>query len=127
MLGAQYAAYEPLPGLHIDPELTLGETIADLGGLSIALEAYHASLHGAPAPVIDGLTGDQRFFRSWAQYYRGKATEDFIRQYTVSNEHPYWPYRVNGGVRNIDAWYEAFDVKPADRLYIAPQKRVRIW
>jgi putative endopeptidase len=127
MLGAQFARYEPLPGLHIDPELTMGEIIADLGGLAIALEAYHDSLRGAPAPVIDGLTGDQRFFRSWAQYYRGKATEDFIRQYTMSNEHPYWPYRVNGGVRNIDAWYEAFDVKPTDRLYLAPEKRVRIW
>jgi putative endopeptidase len=127
MLGAQFASYEPLPGLHINPELTMGETIADLGGLAIALEAYHDSLHGAPAPVIDGLTGDQRFFRSWAQYYRGKATEDFIRQYTVSNEHPYWPYRVNGGVRNIDTWYEAFDIRPGDRLYLAPEKRVRIW
>jgi putative endopeptidase len=127
MLGAQFARYEPLPGLHIDPELTMGEIIADLGGLAIALEAYHDSLRGAPAPVIDGLTGDQRFFRSWAQYYRGKATEDFIRQYTMSNEHPYWPYRVNGAVRNIDAWYEAFDVKPTDRLYLAPEKRVRIW
>jgi putative endopeptidase len=127
LLGAQFASYEPLPGLHINPELTMGENIADLGGLAIALEAYHASLHGDPAPVIDGLTGDQRFFRSWAQYYRGKATEDFIRQYTVSNEHSYWPYRVNGGVRNIDAWYEAFDIKPGDRLYTPPEQRVRIW
>jgi putative endopeptidase len=127
MLGAQFATYEPLPGLHINPELTMGENIADLGGLAIALEAYHDSLRGAPAPVIDGLSGDQRFFRSWAQYYRGKATEDFIRQYTVSNEHSYWPYRVNGGVRNIDAWYEAFDVNPGDRLYVVPEKRVRIW
>jgi putative endopeptidase len=127
MLGAQFATYEPLPGLHINPELTMGENIADLGGLAIALEAYHDSLHGAAAAVIDGLTGDQRFFRSWAQYYRGNAKEDFIRQYTVSNEHSYWPYRVNGGVRNIDAWYEAFNVKPTDRLYLAPEKRVRIW
>jgi putative endopeptidase len=126
-LGAQFATYEPLPGLHINPELTMGENIADLGGLAIALEAYHDSLHGTPAPVIDGLTGDQRFFRSWAQYYRGTATEDFIRQYTVSNEHSYWPLRINGGVRNIDAWYEAYDVKPGDRLYVAPEKRVRIW
>jgi len=127
MLGAQFAGYEPLPGLHIKSELTMGENIADLGGLAIALEAYHDSLHGAAAPVVDGLTGDQRFFRSWAQYYRGKATADFIRQYTVSNEHSYWPYRVNGGVRNIDAWYEAFGVKPGDRLYLEPDKRVRIW
>jgi putative endopeptidase len=127
MLGAQYATYQPLPGLHISPDLTTGENIADLGGLAIALDAYHESLRGEPAPVIDGLTGDQRFFRSWAQYYRGKATEDFIRQYTVSNPHSYWPYRVNGGVRNIDAWYEAFDVKPTDRLYLEPQNRVRIW
>jgi len=127
LLAAQFASYEPLPGLHINSQLTMGENIADLGGLAIALEAYHDSLHGEPAPVIDGLTGDQRFFRSWAQYYRGKATEDFIRQYTVSNEHSFWPYRVNGAVRNIDAWYEAFDVKPGDRLYVEPGKRVRIW
>jgi putative endopeptidase len=127
MLGAQFATYEPLPGLHINPGFTMGENIADLGGLAIALEAYHDSLQGAPAPVIDGLTGDQRFFRSWAQYYRGKGTETFIRQYLVNNEHSYWPFRINGGVRNIDEWYEAFDVKPTDRLYIAPEKRVRIW
>jgi putative endopeptidase len=127
MLGAQFATYEPLPGLHINPGFTMGENIADLGGLAIALEAYHDSLHGAPAPVIDGLTGDQRFFRSWAQYYRGKGTEAFIRQYMVSNEHSYWPFRINGGVRNIDEWYKAFDVAPTDRLYVAPEKRVRIW
>jgi len=127
MLGAQYATYEPLPGLHINPELTMGENIADLGGLAVALEAYHDSLYGAPAPVIDGLTGDQRFFRSWAQYYRGKATEDYVRQRTVGNEHSHWPFRVNGVVRNLDAWYEAFDVKPTDRLYLKPENRVRIW
>jgi predicted metalloendopeptidase len=105
----------------------MGENIADLGGLAIALAAYHDSLRGEAAPVIDGLTGDQRFLRSWSQYYRGKATESFIRQYTVSNEHSYWPFRINGGVRNIDEWYEAFDVKSTDRLNIAPEKRVRIW
>jgi putative endopeptidase len=127
MLGAQYAAYEPLPGLHINPELTMAENIADLGGVAIALEAYHDSLHGVPAPVIDGLTGDQRFFRSWAQYYRGKATPDYIRTRTVSNEHSFWPFRINGVVRNTDAWYEAFDVKPMDRLYLTPEQRVRIW
>jgi putative endopeptidase len=127
MLGAQYATYQPLPGLHINPDLTMSENIADLGGLAIALEAYHESLHGEPAAVIDGLTGDQRFFRSWAQYYRGKATEDYVRQRTVSNEHSHWPYRINGVVRNMDAWYEAFDVKPTDRLYLEPRYRVRIW
>jgi putative endopeptidase len=127
MLGAQYASYEPLPGLHINSELTMGENIADLGGLAVALEAYHDSLHGVPAPVIDGLTGDQRFFLSWAQYYRGKATENYVRQRTVSNEHSHWPFRINGVVRNVDAWYEAFDVKTTDRLYLAPENRVRIW
>jgi putative endopeptidase len=127
MLGAQYATYQPLPGLHINPDLTMSENIADLGGLAIALEAYHESLHGEPAPVIDGLTGDQRFFRSWAQYYRGKATEDYVRQRTISNEHSHWPFRINGVVRNMDEWYQAFDVKPTDRLYLEPQNRVRIW
>jgi putative endopeptidase len=126
-LGAQYATYQPLPGLHINAELTMCENIADLGGLFIALDGYHASLNGARPPVIDGLTGDQRFFRSFAQYYRGKATDDYVRQRTVTNEHSHWPFRINGVVRNLDAWYEAFDVKPTDHLYLEPEKRVRIW
>jgi putative endopeptidase len=127
VLGAQYATYEPVPGLHINPDLTMGENLADLGGLAIALDAYHASLRGAPPPVIDGLTGDQRLLRAYAQSWRGKAREDYIRQLTVSNPHSYRKYRVNGVVRNIDAWYEAFGVQPTDKLYIEPAQRARVW
>jgi putative endopeptidase len=126
-LGAQYASYEPVAGLHINPDLTMGENLADLGGLAIALDAYHASLHGAAAPVIDGLTGDQRFFRAYAQSWRGKGREDYIRQLTTSDPHSYRKYRVDGVVRNLDAWYEAFNVQPGDALYIAPADRVHIW
>jgi putative endopeptidase len=127
VLGAQYATYEPVPGLHINPDLTMGENLADLGGLAIALDAYHASLHGAPAPVIDSVTGDQRFFRAYAQSWRGKARDDYIRQLTVSDPHSYRKFRVNGVVRNLDAWYEAFGVGPADALYVEPARRARIW
>jgi putative endopeptidase len=127
VLGAQYAGYEPVAGLHINPDLTMGENLADLGGLLIAFDAYHASLHGAPAPVIDGLTGDQRLFRAYAQSWRGKAREDYIRQLTVSDPHSYRKYRVNGVIRNIDGWYAAFAVQPTDKLYVAPERRARVW
>ncbi|HEV8017802.1 MAG TPA: M13 family metallopeptidase [Steroidobacteraceae bacterium] len=127
MLGAQYARYEPVPGLHINPGLTMGENIADLGGVVIALDAYHESLHGGTEPVIDGLTGDQRFFRAYAQVWRGKASEDYLRNLTISDPHSWRAFRVNGIVRNVDAWYAAFGVKPGDKLYVAPAERVRIW
>src|SRR5262249_28106992 len=103
------------------------ENLADLGGLAIALDAYHASLHGAEAPVIDGLTGDQRFFRAYAQAWRGKARDDYIRQLTTSDPHSWRKFRVNGIVRNIDAWYDAFNVKPGDKLYVEPSERARVW
>ena len=127
MLGAQYAKFEPVPGVHIKPDLTMGENIADLGGLTMGLEAYHASLHGRPAPVIDGFTGDQRVFLGWAQAWAGKMTPEAIRNLTTSDPHSYRKYRVDGVVPNIDAWYAAFGVKPGDALYIPPDKRVRIW
>jgi putative endopeptidase len=127
VLGAQYADYEPVPGLHINPELTMGENLADLGGVAIALDAYHASLHGAAAPVIDGLSGDQRFFRAYAQAWRGKAREDAIRQLTTSDPHSFRKFRVNGIVRNIDAWYDAFNVRSGDKLYLEPSQRARVW
>nr|MEA2799009.1 putative endopeptidase [Phenylobacterium sp.] len=127
VFGAQYSAYEPLPGAHVNGELTMGENIADLGGLTLGLDAYHASLHGKPAPVIDGLTGDQRVFLGWAQAWRGKVRDDAVRRQVVSDPHSPRQYRVNGPVRNIDAWYAAFGVKPGDALYIPPEKRVRIW
>ena len=126
-LGAQYSAFEPLPGVHINGELTMGENIADLGGLTLALDAYHASLHGKPAPVLDGMTGDQRVFLGWAQAWRGKLREDAIRRQVVSDPHSPRVFRVNGVVRNIDAWYDAFGVKPGDKFYVAPAERVRIW
>ena len=127
VLGQQYSAFEPVQGTHINPELTMGENLADLGGLSIALEAYHRSLNGKPAPVIEGLTGDQRVFLGWAQDWAGKATPEEIRRLTTSDPHSYRKYRVNGVVRNIDEWYGAFGVKPGDALYVAPEKRARVW
>jgi putative endopeptidase len=127
VLGAQYATYEPTPGLHINPDLTMGENLADLGGLAIAFDAYHAYLNGATAPIIDGLTGDQRFFRAYAQLWRGKARDDAIRQQIASDPHAYRKFRVNGVVRNLDAWYDAFAVRPTDKLFVEQAKRARIW
>ena len=127
MLGAQYSAFEPLPGLHVNGELTMGENIADLGGLTLALDAYHASLHGQPAPVLDGLTGDQRVFLGWAQAWRGKVTDDYVKKQVVSDPHSPRRFRVRGPMRNIDAWYDAFGVKPGDAMYLPPEQRVRIW
>jgi putative endopeptidase len=130
MLGAQYSSFHPLandPDVHVNGDLTMGENIADLGGLTLALDAYHASLHGQPAPVIDGLTGDQRVFLGWAQAWRGKVTDDFVKRQVVSDPHSPRQFRVNGVVRNIDAWYAAFGVKPGDKLYVDPKDRVHIW
>ena len=126
-LNAQYDTYEPFPGVHVKGDQTTGENIADLGGLLIALDAYHNSLHGQPAPVIDGLTGDQRFFLAYAQSWREKRREEFQRQLIVMDVHSPEKFRVNGVVPNMDAWYPLFDVKPGDKLYIAPSDRVRIW
>jgi len=129
-LGAQYSTYYPLasdPNLHVNGELTMGENIADLGGLTLGLTAYHASLMGQPAPVLDGLSGDARVFLGWAQAWRGKRTDDATRQQIVSDQHSPAQFRVNGVVRNIDAWYAAFDVKPTDKLYLDPAQRVQIW
>lgn len=127
MLGAQYAQYEPLPGLHLNPELTMGENLADLGGLTIALDAYHASLNGRLAPVLRGLTGDQRVFLGWAQAWAGKSRPETVRRLNSSDPHSRPRFRVNGVVRNIDGWYKAFGVKPGDALYIPPDQRVRVW
>ena len=127
VLGEQYGKFEPLPGAKVNGELTMGENIADLGGVVIALDAYRASLKGKPAPVIDGLTGEQRVFLGWAQAWRGKLRDDAIRRQVVSDPHSPRQYRVNGVVRNVDAWYEAFKVKPEEKLFVAPEGRVRIW
>ena len=127
VLGAQYAKYEPVPGVFINPELTMGENLADLGGLAMALDAYHVSLKGRPAPVLGGLTGDQRVFLGWAQAWAGKATPEEIKRYTTSDPHSFRKYRVNGVVPNIDEWYAAFGVRPGDALYIPQEKRARVW
>jgi putative endopeptidase len=126
-LATQYDGYTVLPGLHVNGRLTLGENIGDLGGLSIAYVAYHRSLKGRKARVLDGLTGDQRYFLAWAQIWRTLIRDEQLRTQVTSNPHSPAPFRVNGVVRNIDAWYQAFDVKPGDKLYLPPAERVRIW
>jgi putative endopeptidase len=126
-LGAQFSGFEPIPGVRVNGDLTMGENIADLGGLNVALEAYHRSLGGLEAPVIDGFTGDQRFFLGWAQAWRGKPSDDFLRNQVVSDPHSPRMFRVNGGVRNVDGWYAAFGASPGDRFYLAPADRVQIW
>lgn len=129
-LGAQYDSYEPLPGAHISGKLTMGENIGDLGGLQMAYAAYHHYLDqtsNGEAPVIDGLTGDQRFFLAWAQVWQGKHREDAARQRLEIDPHSPPYYRINGVVRNLDAWYEAFGVAAEDDLYLPPDERVRIW
>ena len=125
-LVAQYDAYEPLPGLHIKGANTLGENMADLAGLTVALDAYHRSLGGKPAPVIDGTTGDQRFYEGWAQVWRTKFREPALRAQVIANEHSPGEQRA-ATVRNLDPWYKAFDVKPGDKMYLTPEQRVRIW
>jgi len=127
MLGAQYDSYEGLPGLHVNGKLTMGENIGDLSGISIALQAYHASLGGKPAPVIDGFTGDQRFFLAFAQIWRGKYRDGQMRQQVLSNPHSPPHFRVVGPTRNVDAWYAAFGVKPGDKMYLPPDQRVKLW
>ena len=126
-LGAQYSAFEPLPGAHVNGDLTMGENIGDMGGLSLGLDAYHASLRGRPAPIIEDLTGDQRVFLGWAQVWREKIRDETLRQRLVSDPHSPARYRVNGVIRNIEGWYSAFQVQPGDALYVAPTDRVKIW
>ncbi|WP_454718249.1 M13 family metallopeptidase [Caulobacter segnis] len=126
-LGAQYSAFEPFPGLHVNGDLTMGENIGDLSGLAFALDAYHVSLKGQPSPVLDGFTGDQRVYLGWAQVWRQKSRDDALKQQIASDPHSPSYYRVNGTIRNQDGWYSAFDVKPTDKLYVAPADRVKIW
>ena len=126
MLSDQYSAYEPLPGIHIPGTLTLGEDIADVAGLAAALDAYHASLGGKPAPTIEGFTGDQRFFIAYAQSWATKMREASLRQRLATDGHSPGDYRALT-VRNLDAWYDAFGVKEGDKLFLAPDKRVRVW
>lgn len=125
-LVTQYNAYEPFPGAHVKGAFTLGENIGDLGGLAVALDAYHASLGGKPAPVIDGMTGDQRFFLGWAQVWRRNYREANLRQRLVTDPHAPSQYRADI-VRNFDSWYEAFKPAPGGKLYLKPEERVKIW
>jgi predicted metalloendopeptidase len=123
----QFSAFEALPGLKVNGANTIGENIGDLGGLNMAYHAYQLSLKGQPAPVIDGLTGDQRFFLSWAQVWRAKYRDGALRELVMSDVHSPAYFRVNGPLPNIDAWYTAFNVQPGDKLYIKPADRVSIW
>ena len=125
--GAQYAAFEVVPGSFINPDLTMGENIADLAGVLVAHDAYKKSLGGEEAPVIDGLTGDQRFFLAYAQVWRAKAREDSLRNQVATDPHSPARYRTIAPLRNVDAWYEAFGITPDDAMYIAPEDRARIW
>jgi putative endopeptidase len=126
-LGAQYDTYAVAPGVNLKGDQTMGENIADLGGILLALDAYRASLHGAPVPVLDGITGDQRVFLGWAQAWRAKSRLDTLKLAATSDAHAPERFRVDGPFRNVDAWYDAFGVKPGDRLYLKPEERVRIW
>jgi len=122
----QFNRYEPLPGLHVNGEQTLGENIADVAGLFAAYDAYKLSLHGKELPVIEGLTGDQRFFLAYAQSWREKIRDAALRSRIITNEHA--PARERAQtVRNIDAWYDVYGVKPGEKLYLEANERVRIW
>ena len=126
-LAAQYDAYTPFPDAAVNGRLTLGENIADLSGLTMAYRAYQRSLGGQPAPVIGGLTGDQRFFVGWARSWRVASREAALRQQLQTDSHSPGEYRANGPVGHLDAFYTAFDVQPGDAMYIAPENRIRLW
>ena len=127
-LAAQFDQYEPIPGVRIKGKLTLGENLADLGGLEAAYAAYrrYVARHGEP-PVINGFTGDQRFFLAYAQAWQGKRREGATRQQLLSDPHSPEKYRVDGIVRNFDPWYKAFNIQPGDKLYLPPEERVHVW
>jgi predicted metalloendopeptidase len=127
VLVAQYNQYEPIPGVTVNGALTLGENIGDLTGLTMGYAAYKKSLNGQPAPVIDGLTGDQRFFMSYAQIWQVKSRAAALEAQIKTDPHSPGEYSANGIVRNFDAWYDAFNVQPGDALYLPPEKRVKIW
>jgi putative endopeptidase len=126
-LKAQYSGFKVFSDLNVNGDFTLGENIGDLGGLSIALKAYNTSLNGKPAPVMDGFTGEQRVFLGWAQVWLNKSRDEALRNQVGTDPHSPAKFRVNGVVRNIPEFYTAFNVKPTDSLYLAPEKRVKIW
>ncbi|MCM2373099.1 M13 family metallopeptidase [Aporhodopirellula aestuarii] len=123
----QYNEFKPYEDMNVNGELTLGENIGDLGGLAVSYAAYRLSLGDKKAPVIDGLTGDQRFFLGWSQIWRRLYREQELRKRLVTDPHSPSEYRVNGIVRNMDEWYDAFDIQKGDPLYVAPEDRIRIW
>jgi putative endopeptidase len=127
VLGAQFDAIQPFPGMHVNGDLTMGENIADLGGLIIAYEAYRRALGGKEAPVIDGLTGDQRFFLGYAQSWLTKKREDALKQQIVSDPHAPEIYRANVPAANMVEFQRAFGIKPGDKMYVPPEKMARIW
>jgi predicted metalloendopeptidase len=123
----QYSQYEPVKGYKLNGAFTIGENIADLAGMTIAYKAYHLSLNGKEAPVIDGMTGDQRFFMGWAQVWRRKYREENLISRLKTDPHSPSEYRCNGVVTNLPGYYEAFGVKPGDKLYKAPEQRIKLW
>jgi putative endopeptidase len=125
-LAAEFDAYEPLPGVHVNGKLTLSENIADVAGLSAAFDAYRGAYGGRPAPDAEGFTGDQRFFLAYGQSWRGKQRPESLRVQLATDGHAPDEYRADT-VRNIDAWYQAFGVQPGRKLYLAPEARVRVW
>jgi putative endopeptidase len=125
-LAAEFDKYEPLPGLHVNGHLTLSENIADVAGISASYDGYRNAYGGKPAPSAQGFAGDQRFFLAFAQVWRNKARPEAMRRQILTDGHAPAQYRADT-VRNIDAWYAAFDVKPGERLYLAPGGRVRVW
>jgi putative endopeptidase len=126
-LADQYSQFEPLPGLRLNGRLGLGENIGDCGGLQVALHAYRISLNGEEAPVLEGTTGLQRFFMGRAQHRKQLQREEALRNQVMTGPHSPARYRINGPARNMDAWYEAFNVQPGDALYLPPEERVTIW
>ena len=123
---AQYDTYKPFPDISLNGKQTLAENIADVAGISAAYDGYRASLAGKAAPVQDGFSGDQQFFIAFGQNYASKTREAALRQQVLTDSHSPAEYRADT-VRNIDAWYAPFDVKPGETLYLAPAERVRIW
>lgn len=126
-LAAQYSAFEPQPGVHVNGRLTLGENIGDNGGMQVALAAYRISLKGKEPPVLDGFTGEQRFFLGWGQVWRSLIRDEALRVQVATDPHSPGYYRTIGPVRNVDAWYAAFGVKPGDKNHLPPEQRVLIW
>jgi predicted metalloendopeptidase len=123
----QFNGLSPAPGLKVNGELTLAENIGDLAGLAIAHRAYELSLDGKEAPVLDGLTGERRFFLSWARLWRGRLRDEYLAQWLLSSPHPPTEFRANAPVRHLDAFHAAFNVRPGDRMWREPEKRIRIW